>query len=64
MRTEVASMSTDRKPRLAVRTKTSRRLTDEAFKVVNSFALLEPSSHDANLVLLVHSIDKLQSSGV
>ncbi len=29
-------------------------------KVVNSFALLEPSSHDASLVLFVHSIGKLE----
>jgi hypothetical protein len=32
----------------------------ETLKVVNSFALLEPSSHDASLVLLVHSIGKLE----
>jgi hypothetical protein len=29
-------------------------------KVVNSFALLEPSTPDARLVLLVHSIGKLE----
>ena len=29
-------------------------------EVVNSFALLEPSSHDASLVLLVHSIGELE----
>jgi hypothetical protein len=32
----------------------------ETLKVVNSFALLESSSHDASLVLLVHSIGKLE----
>ena len=62
MKVKVASRSTDTKPGLSVRAKTQAYLRGgwrEALKVVNSFALLEPTRDDASLVLLVHSIGKL-----
>jgi hypothetical protein len=67
MKADVASRSTDRKKakaRCKSQDETQANLRGgwrEALKVVvNSFALLEPSSHDASLVLLVHSICKLE----